>query len=151
VNEANETKEFLAAGKQKINHIVARWTGDTTFEAGRPGGVQIPIDTSGKLGPGPVDTLLCALATCSSIDVVEIMAKRRTPVETFEVEVTGERAIAIPARLIRVVMTYRITGEGIDRTNAERAIDLAITKYCSVRDSLDPDLPVEWVLILNGV
>jgi putative redox protein len=150
MSEANETKEYVAAGKQKINHVVARWTGGTRFEAGRPGSVQIPIDTSGKTGPGPVDTLLCALATCSSIDVVEILAKRRTPVATFEVEVRGERAIAIPARLIRVVMTYRITGEGIDRTNAERAIDLAITKYCSVRDSLDPDLPVEWVLILNG-
>jgi putative redox protein len=33
--------------------------------------------------------------------------------------------------------------------HAERAIDLAVTKYCSVRDSLDPALPIEWTLELD--
>ena len=31
----------------------------------------------------------------------------------------------------------------------ERAIELAVTKYCSVRDSLDPATPVEWELELE--
>jgi putative redox protein len=34
--------------------------------------------------------------------------------------------------------------------HAERAIELAVTKYCSVRDSLDPNMPVTWSLELNG-
>jgi putative redox protein len=38
----------------------------------------------------------------------------------------------------------------VDRLHAERAIDLSVTKYCSVRDSLDPNLPIEWKLVLNG-
>jgi putative redox protein len=46
-------------------------------------------------------------------------------------------------------MTFRITGGGIEREAAERAIELSITKYCSVRNSLDPDIPVEWSLQLN--
>ncbi|MFN8571501.1 MAG: OsmC family protein [Gemmatimonadaceae bacterium] len=148
----SETREMLAATppKKRVNHIVARWTGGTTFEAGRPAGPFIAVDTSGKVGPGPVDVLLCALATCSSIDVVEILAKRRTPVSKLEVSVHGERATETPARLTDVTLAFEIEGEGIDRPHAERAIDLAVTKYCSVKDSLDPALPVHWTLRLNG-
>jgi putative redox protein len=133
-----------------VNHIVARWTGATTFEAGRPAGPKIAVDTSGKTGPGPVDVLLCALATCSSIDVVEILAKRRTPVASLDVSVRGERAPATPARLTDVTLDFTITGEGIDRVHAGRAIELAVNKYCSVKDSLDPSIPVCWTLTLNG-
>ena len=39
-------------------------------------------------------------------------------------------------------------GVGIERVHAERAIELAVTKYCSVRDSLDAQMPVEWTLDL---
>jgi putative redox protein len=38
----------------------------------------------------------------------------------------------------------------IERVHAERAIDLSVSKYCSVRNSLDPEMPIEWVLELNG-
>ena len=140
----------VATPGRKVNQIVARWTGSTTFEAGRAVGPPIKIDTSGKIGPGPVDVLLCALATCASIDVVEILAKRRTPVSSLEVSVRGERAITTPARLTDIRLEFTITGEGIDRVHATRAISLAVDKYCSVRDSLDPDIPLCWTLTLNG-
>jgi len=35
------------------------------------------------------------------------------------------------------------------QSERERAIDLAVTKYCSVRDSLAPDIPVVWELTLR--
>ena len=135
---------------RKANHIVARWTGTTTFEAGRPAGPPIKVDTSGKIGPGPVDVLLCALATCSAIDIVEILAKRRTPVSSLEVSVRGERATTTPARLVDITLDFTVTGDEIERVHAERAIDLAVNKYCSVRDSLDPAIPLSWTLTLNG-
>jgi putative redox protein len=84
------------------------------------------------------------------VDVVDILAKRRTPAEYLSVDVTGERAAAVPARLVRLLLAFTIDGAGIDRSAAERAIDLAVTKYCSVRASLDPAIPVEFTLTLNG-
>ena len=30
-----------------------------------------------------------------------------------------------------------------------QAIELSVTKYCSVRDSLDPDIPIHWSLELE--
>jgi uncharacterized OsmC-like protein len=32
----------------------------------------------------------------------------------------------------------------------DRAVQLAVDKYCSVKMSLDPDIPVTWRVILNG-
>jgi putative redox protein len=84
------------------------------------------------------------------VDVVSILEKRRTPAATLEVDVHGERADAMPARLTNVQLVFRITGTGIEREQAERAIELAVNKYCSVRDSLDPAMPVELMLELNG-
>ncbi len=134
---------------KKVNKVVVRWDGGHRFDGSRLGSEKsIRIDADAVTGPGPVDTLLCALASCTSVDVVDILEKRRTPVQGLTVEVTGERANATPARLTRVILTYRMRGVGIERVHAERAIELAVTKYCSVRDSLDPNLPVEWVLEL---
>jgi putative redox protein len=132
------------------SRIRATWAGDHRFDAGRPGGPTARIDASGTEGQSPVDALLTALATCSAVDVVDILAKRRTPAERMSVDVTGERAAAAPARIVRLLVAYTIDGPGIDRPSAERAIDLALTKYCSVRTSLDPAIPIAYSLTLNG-
>lgn len=130
--------------------VHVEWNGDHRFDAGRVGGgATSRIDASGKTGPGPVDMLLAALASCTAIDVVDILAKRKTPVQSLKVDVVGDRFSGIPARVTRIQLTYTITGD-VDRVHVERAIDLSVTKYCSVRDSLDPDMPVEWILDLNG-
>ena len=114
------------------------------------GGPTITVDNTGKAEPGPVDTLLIALAACTSEDVLSILEKRRTPAKRLDVEVEGKRAHAVPARLTNVHLRYIVDGEGIDRANTLRAIELAVMKYCSVRDSLDKSIQMEWSLVLNG-
>jgi putative redox protein len=131
------------------NRIVAVWKSDQEFEVGKPGGPKALIDGHGKTGLGPVDTMLTALATCSSMDVVGILKKQRTPVSSLEVEVIGQRAVATPAPLTHALLKFTIAGEGIQREQALKAIELSVTKYCSVRDSLDPAIPVEWELELK--
>ena len=134
---------------KKVNHVVLRWDGDHRFDGSRLGSQQsIRIDADATTGPGPVDTLLCALAACTGVDVVDILEKRRTPVQGLTIEVAGERASTVPARLVRIHITYKMRGVGIERVHAERAIELAVTKYCSVRDSLDAQMPVGWTLDL---
>lgn len=132
------------------NHVQVTWQGEHRFDAGRPGGPTIRVDASAKTGPGPVDTLLSALASCTAVDIVDILAKRRTPVESLAIDVKGARSDGTPRRVIGIMLTYNLTGAGIDRAQAERAIELSVTKYCSVRDSLDPNMPVRWQLVLNG-
>lgn len=132
------------------NTIAVTWQHDHVFQAGRPGGQQVTIDSKAKEGPSPVDSLLIALGTCTAVDVVDILAKRRTPAASLSVDVTAARADAVPKRVIGALLTYHISGEGVERVHAERAVDLAVNKYCSVRTSLDPNLPVRWKVVLNG-
>ncbi len=108
------------------------------------------LDSSGASGPSPLDAVLSALGACASVDVVEILAKRRTPVESLNVEVVGERVDTVPRRLKRATLHFSISGEGIERAQAERAIELSVTKYCSVRDSLREDIAVDWTLTLDA-
>ena len=130
--------------------VSVEWKGEHIFEAGREGRPKLIIDGDGVASQSPVDTLLAALGSCISVDVVDILAKRRTPVETFHVEVVAERVETVPRRLSHVALNFSITGSGIERAQADRAIELSVTKYCSIRDSLDPEIPVVWSLALNG-
>lgn len=136
---------------KRTSRVVVRWDGEQRFDGTRLGSEHsIHMDGTGATGPSPVDALLCALAACTGVDVASILEKRRTPVDGFSIEVVGDRADATPARLTKIVLHYRMRGAGIERVHAERAIELAVTKYCSVRDSLGSDIAVEWTLELES-
>jgi putative redox protein len=129
--------------------IGVRWTHDLVFETGA-GGRTVLVDGDSKKGLSPPEMLLSALATCVSVDVVLILAKRRTPVATMELKVIAERAADTPRRVVKVHLGYHLTGKGIERVHAESAIEKAVVKYCTVRDSMDPELPVTWSLELSA-
>lgn len=129
--------------------VSVEWREGQRFEFGRPGRTWVTVDGRGQAGPSPFDALLGAIATCAAIDVAAILEKRRTPVTSMQIEVIGARADGVPRRLVSGEMIFRISGKGIDRENAERAIDLSINKYCSVRSSLDPEVPIIWQLELS--
>lgn len=131
------------------NRIEMDWRGGHWFTAGRPGGPTLEIDGDGVETPGPVDTMLASIAACASVDVVDILAKRRTPVSAFHVEVVGTRVETLPRRLQHVLLRFHITGAGIDQGNAERAVALSVEKYCSARASLDRDIGVDWEVVVG--
>ncbi len=133
-----------------VNMIHAVWKGGSRFDAGRVGQPQIRIDATAETGPGPVDTMLCGAATCSAVDVVDILAKRHTPVSALEVEVVAERRATHPRRVVVMDITYHVTGADVERVHAERAVALSLERYCSVMSSLAPDIVVHSVVVLNG-
>lgn len=132
-----------------ISRTEVTWRGDRLFDAG-PSGRTHRIDAGARQAPGPVETLLGAIAACSAVDIVDIIAKRRTPVERMVVSVAGERRPESPRRLVRLEMDYRIDGASIEREHAERAVQLSFEKYCSVAGSLASDIVVEATVTLNG-
>lgn len=139
-----------AAAAKPPARVAVTWAGHHAFDAGRPGGATVRLDASGRTGPSPVDAMLSALAACTAVDVVDILAKRRTPLEALAIEAEGERFQGTPGRLTHVRLVYRMRGAGVERAHAERAVELAVTKYCSVRDSLDSALPIDWRVELDG-
>lgn len=130
--------------------VQVTWAGEHRFDTARPGGPVMRLDGSANTGQSPVDALLSALAACIAIDVVDILQKRKTPMTSMTAEVTAQRATTVPRRLTSVRLDWHIDGPDIDRENAERAIELSMTKYCSVHDSLAHDIAIEWTLTLQG-
>jgi putative redox protein len=133
------------------SRVEINWAGGGRFDAGRAERPPIRIDCSGQTGPGPVDTLMSALGACTGEDVLGYLNKRRTPVRARRIEAEGVRANAVPARVVNASLIYYIDGDDIDPDHAHRAVELAVTKYCSVRDTLDPDLPISIRVVVNGV
>ena len=130
--------------------IVVAWTRGAEFDASRENGPRMHLDGDAAHGLSPVDTLLASLASCAATDVVTILEKQRTPPRKLEVRVEATRVTSIPRRLASVVLHFTIAGHGIARAKAERAVELAVTRYCSVRSSLDKDIPVTWTIDVDA-
>lgn len=149
-NPTNESPAAPAAGAAPVitkSEVV--WRGERAFDGG-PAGRQHRIESGGANAPGPVEALLGAVAACSSIDIIDILGKRRTPAERLSVSVVGERRPEHPRRLTKLDLEFRIDGGSIEREHAERAIQLSFERYCSVAASLASDIVVMASLTLNG-
>ena len=127
----------------------AEWRGGLEFVAGVGDRTQV-IDASSKSAPSPVEALLGAVGTCAASDVVEILAKQRTPADKLAVDVMAVRRAEHPRRVLALELTFTIDGAGIDRAAAQRAVDLSIQKYCTVAASLAGDIDMSAILVLNG-
>lgn len=126
------------------------WKGDLRFDAGPAGLAPHTIDGDTKVAPSPPQVLLEALAACVSVDVVLILAKMRMPAASVSCDVTAERRSDSPRRLVKVHLHYKIAGEGITEAKAMRAIELSVIKHCTVRETMDPEMPVTWSLDLSA-
>jgi putative redox protein len=126
------------------------WVGGLNFEAGRPEGPKVRIDGDAQTAPGPFDMLLAATAACASVDVVTILQKQRTPVRALNVRVEAYRVDSTPRRLATAALHFGITAPGTTIEKATRAVELSVTKYCSVRSSLIADAPVTWTVELKA-
>ena len=144
------TAPVKAPTKAKPSLIHVEWVGGHRFEAGRPNGPTARIDGEGETGQSPPETLLSALATCVSYDVIDILAKQRTPIESLTIDILGERVDTVPRRYKYITLNFKITGKGIEKDQALKAIDLSTTKYCSVRDSLRSDIEIAWTVEIGG-
>jgi len=130
-------------------NAVLEWRGGMRFEGGLPGGPATLIDADAREAPGPMVTLLLALGSCAGADVVSLMPKMQVELARFSMEIRGERAAEHPRRWTRIHFTVRLAGAGLDETKARRAMDLSIEKYCSAINSLNPDIPVGYDLVLE--
>ncbi|MBL8984705.1 MAG: OsmC family protein [Gemmatimonadales bacterium] len=132
-----------------VRKAAVEWQGGMRFRGGVPGGPALVIDADGKAGPGPMVTLLVAAASCSGADIVSILEKMQVKLRKFLTDVKGVRAEDHPKRYLSIHFTFTMAGDGLDETKARRAIDLSITKYCSVILSLNPDIAIGYDLVLE--
>ena len=66
--------------------------------------------------------------------------------ESYRIELEGERAEEHPRRYTRIRVRHLVSGEGITSESLDRAVSLSHEKYCSVAASLYSEIEYEVVL-----
>jgi putative redox protein len=99
-------------------------------------------DPENAVGLKPTDLLMLALASCSAVDLVRILAKQRQVVTGLEIGVSGKQEAEPPWPFTSMHVIYRVRGRALDGDGVRRAVELAEGKYCSVAASLRPQVTI---------
>ncbi|MDQ2853880.1 MAG: OsmC family protein [Chloroflexota bacterium] len=109
-------------------------------------GFNLTFDTadSGELraGPGPTESVLAALAACTSMDVGSILRKKRQPATSYRIAVTAQKADEHPQVYTGIVIEHQVSGE-VEPEALRRAIELSATSYCPVSAMLSRAVRIE--------
>ncbi len=118
--------------------------GDDVFIVTTPSGHTITLDTNHVRNSGPtsMELLLVALGSCTAVDVVSILRKKRQEVTDYRVEVRGERREEHPRSFKRMEVHHIVTGRSISEQSVAKAIELSEQKYCSVAATLRPTVAI---------
>ncbi len=102
------------------------------------------------VGIKPSELLLIAVASCSAVDVVEILSKKRMPLTFLEISSTGEQEQDAPWTFRKVHLHYRLAGKDLTEKAVEQAIQLSEEKYCSVAATIRPTAEISFDFEILG-
>ena len=135
-----------------MKHVVnMSWTDKVAFETNLDGH-KLTIDAAeevggNNLGPRPKKLMLTALAGCTGIDVIMILAKMKVVPATFNVIVEGELTEEHPKKYNKMKVIYQFTGDNLPLDKIEKAVKLSETKYCGVsavyREVMDVETEIQ--------
>ncbi|HOM66533.1 MAG: hypothetical protein BWX85_00819 [Chloroflexi bacterium ADurb.Bin120] len=111
------------------------WNGNMSFTGFSETGNSIPMDTSKAMGGSehsfqPMQLFAIGLCSCTAMDVISILQKKRQEVTSFEVNAQIERAEGHPKVFTKIHLEYKVTGKNLDPKAVERAVELSETRYC---------------------
>ena len=122
---------------------------DYNMEAVNDTGNKILFDGAPEIGGHgrgmrPMQALLAAMGSCSAIDIISILRKQREELKDLKITVTGERQKdATPSLYTEVHAHYKLFGN-LDPDKTQKAVSLAVEKYCSVAKTLEKTAKVTY-------
>ena len=109
-------------------------------------GFNLTFDTADagadRAGPGPTESVLAALAGCTSMDVGSILRKKRQPAASYRIVIVGQRTDEHPQVYTSIVVEHQVSGE-VEADALRRAIELSATAYCPVSAMLSRGVRIE--------
>lgn len=117
--------------------ITVDWIHKMQFVASDDKNHSLVLDTTPEnggdnRGPTPAKLMLMAVAACTSMDVVSILAKSRQKITGLTVSTRGVQNEEYPKYYKEIHLLYTVRGKELDKSRVERAIRLSEEKYCSV-------------------
>lgn len=131
----------MSSGETKA---VIHFAQDDLFIGITPSNHSLTLDTDHERSsaPTPMELLLVALGSCTAVDVISILKKKREQVTAYRVEVRGERRADHPRSYTRMEVHHVVTGREISEKAVSQAIELSETKYCSVAATFRPSAEI---------
>jgi putative redox protein len=102
----------------------------------------LETDTTRASAATPMELLLIALGSCTAVDVISILRKKRERVTDYRVEVRGQRREEHPRAYTRIELRHVVRGHNVSEKAVASAIELSETKYCSVAATLRPGVEI---------
>lgn len=108
----------------------------------------ICTDAAESIGGGgvefrPMELLASGLASCLSIDVLNILKKKKQTPTLFEIELKAIRKDEIPSIFEKIDLEFRVSNE-VSEDTLSKTIKLALDKYCSVAKILEPTCEINF-------
>ena len=100
------------------------------------GHVVITDDGQGDQAPRPIELVAAALASCTAMDVISILRKKRQVVTGYRVRVDAEQRDDHPQVFTRLDVVHEVTGPDLDVEAVRRSIELSATRYCPINAML---------------
>jgi putative redox protein len=115
-----------------------RFAGSDLFVGVTPSGhaQAIETDSARSSAATPMELLLLALGSCTGVDVISILKKKRQKVSDYRIEVSGDRREDHPRSYTRLEVKHILVGRGLTEQAVAQAIELSDQKYCSVAATL---------------
>ena len=116
-----------------MKHTVeVNWLDNLAFEA-NVDNHKIILDTAeSDRGPRPKALTLAAVAGCSGMDVVSILAKMHVVPDVFGMTVTGDLTEEHPKIYHTITIVYHFKGIDLPMDKLEKAVNLSQERYCGV-------------------
>ena len=126
----------------------SEWKQDDVFEGIAENGntIQFDADSEHEHGPSPMEAVLMALCSCTSVDVVSILKKKRQELTGLRVSASATRADEAPRVFTHIKLTYAVRGK-LSRKTVEDAVALSKNKYCSVSKMLEKAAVIEYEIV----
>jgi putative redox protein len=133
INRDRYTAHERQNEEKKMASANVRWVSGKQFVGTDSTKHSVVLSTPDEgVGMKPSDMLLVGLAGCTAVDVVEILAKKRTPLSSLEIQTTATQDEDAPWTFRKFHMKYIVKGKGLTEKSVEQAISLSEEKYCSV-------------------
>ena len=126
----------------------SEWKHDDVFEGIAENGNTIQFDAGSEHahGPSPMEAVLMALCSCTSVDVISILKKKRQHVTGLRVSAEAARADEAPRVFTHIKLTYAVRGK-LSRKAVEDAVALSKNKYCSVSKMLEKAAVIDYQIV----
>jgi putative redox protein len=130
---------------------IATWKQDQQYDAESHSGHHVTVDADAAHtgGPSPMELVLMALCSCTAVDVVSILQKKREPFTSLTVSALAEQAPAPPRVFTHIHLTYHLGGK-VSPKAAQDAVALSKNKYCSVSKMLEKAAAIDYEITYEG-